>query len=126
MTRLSTPMRSPIGSPTKLNRPKRALPQAQWAIERAIRTVRDNLHDRTEEKRGYCKQQELLRALIPDPSGYVGVPPQSSSPSSHDRGILSEAAAPMTRLVPDKSRPSGLHVTQSSSKCLGHTTIRKL
>ncbi|PKI37987.1 hypothetical protein CRG98_041629 [Punica granatum] len=40
----------------------------------------------------HYKQQELRRTLIPDPLGYVGAPPQSSSLISQDWGIPNEQA----------------------------------
>ncbi|PKI36947.1 hypothetical protein CRG98_042648 [Punica granatum] len=43
----------------------------------------------------YYKPQELRRTLIFNPLGYVGAPPQSSSPSSYDRGIPSELQSPL-------------------------------
>ncbi|PKI63043.1 hypothetical protein CRG98_016567 [Punica granatum] len=48
-----------------------------WAPQ-SLREVRDKVQvsiDRVFEDRGYHKQQELRRTLIPDLSGYVGSPP---------------------------------------------------
>ncbi|PKI53773.1 hypothetical protein CRG98_025834 [Punica granatum] len=54
MARLSTPTRSPIGSPTELNRPRRILLQAQRATKHAIQTVQDNQHQPKDGRDGGC------------------------------------------------------------------------
>ncbi|PKI50756.1 hypothetical protein CRG98_028898 [Punica granatum] len=64
MAKLSTPTRSPIGSPTELNRPRRILLQAQRATKHAIQTVQDSQHqDEGRKRRGPPYGTLMRRAL---------------------------------------------------------------
>ncbi|PKI32857.1 hypothetical protein CRG98_046752 [Punica granatum] len=64
MARLSTPTRSPIDSPTELNRPRQILLQAQRETNHAIQTVQDSQHQSKDGREGRPPYGTLMRRVL--------------------------------------------------------------
>ncbi|PKI64647.1 hypothetical protein CRG98_014963 [Punica granatum] len=90
MARLSTPTRSPIGSPTELNHPRQILLQAQRATKHAIQTIQDSQHQPKDGREG--------RATSKRPSSKAGfrqIKHTATPGAKHRRSNFIVAATPI-------------------------------